>query len=91
LLAPDAIVQPYEQTLNKMPAIDRREWASQVIEQISEIGCDPNTVLQIFAGQKYRKYLLPGLQGAGYTFNIPLAHLGIGQQLAWFKSHLIVN
>jgi len=91
LLSPNAIVQPYEQTLNKMPASDRRKWASQVLEQILRINYDHNTNFQIFAGQKYKEYLLPGLQDAGYTVNTPLAHLGIGQQLAWFKSHLAAS
>ncbi|WP_347275964.1 DUF6884 domain-containing protein [Leptolyngbya sp. FACHB-321] len=87
LLSPTALIQPYEKTLNKMPVSDRREWASRVLRQISELGCDQTTVFQIYAGQKYREYLLPGLRAAGYSFNTPLARLGIGQQLAWFKSH----
>jgi hypothetical protein len=83
----DKVIDPYEQTLNDMPASERRSWASEVFEQIlKEL---PNGgQIQIFAGERYREFLIPLLTNAGYKTNVPLEGLGIGQQLAWFDSHL---
>jgi hypothetical protein len=81
----DEILKPYEQTLNNMPAEERRSWANKVFEQIlKEL---PNGgQINIFAGIRYREYLVPLLENAGYEIEIPLSELGIGKQLAWFDS-----
>ena len=34
LVSPDAIIEPYDQTLNTMPQRDRKEWAATVMEQL---------------------------------------------------------
>lgn len=83
LIHRDAVIEPYEQTLNDMPAGDRKVWASKVFEQILQALPNGGQV-QIFAGDKYRDYLIPMLEDAGYSVDVPLKGLGIGQQLAWF-------
>lgn len=87
LLNKDEIIQPYNQTLKDMPVKERKKWANQIVVQIQrEIHSE--TTIQIFAGISYRKYLVPKLEDAGYIIEVPLINLGIGQQLAWFKSRL---
>lgn len=88
LIDRDAIVEPYEQTLNDATAAERREWSDRVFSQILQRLPNGGTV-RIFAGDRYREYLVPKLQNAGYTVEIPLQGLGIGQQLQWFKQNTI--
>ena len=80
-----AVIEPYDQTLNNMSAIDCQRWASQVFLQILELMPDGGAI-EILAGDKYRRYLVPLLENAGYRVQIPLKGLGIGQQLAWFDA-----
>jgi hypothetical protein len=81
----DQVLEPYEQTLNDMPADKRRGWASKVFEEILKELPNGGQV-NIFAGDRYREFLIPLLESAGYSISIPLKGLGIGQQLAWFDS-----
>lgn len=86
LLDRDAITEPYEQTLNDVPIAERREWSDRVFHQILQR--IPNGgLIRIFAGDRYREFLVPLLEGAGYSIDVPLQGLGIGQQLQWFKNN----
>ena len=48
-----------------------------------------NDFTEIFfhTGKKYRENLIPRLKDWGIQCKIPLEHLGIGKQLAWYKKH----
>jgi hypothetical protein len=81
LLAPETVIEPYNLTLNTMPSDERRAWAGRVFAQIQT--SIPPGKLVVLAGRHYREYLLPLLQTAGYTVEVPMAGLGIGQQLQW--------
>ena len=74
-------INPYEKTLNNMRANEVKQWASQVIEQIRNIGAVDETEFTFLAGEKYRKYLLPHLNNV----QIPLKGLRIGEQLQRLK------
>ncbi|MBL3591834.1 MAG: hypothetical protein JMN24_18970 [gamma proteobacterium endosymbiont of Lamellibrachia anaximandri] len=74
-------IDPYEKTLNNMRANEVKQWASQVIEQIRNIGALEETEFTFLAGEKYRKYLLPHLNNV----QIPLKGLRIGEQLQRLK------
>ena len=37
------------------------------------------------AGEKYRQHLIPKLENLGIHCEVPLKHLGIGKQKAWYK------
>jgi hypothetical protein len=78
-------IEPYNQTLNEMPAEKRKLWALKVFAQILLEMPNGGTV-EIFAGDRYREYLIPLLEQGGYRVEVPLKGLGIGQQLAWFDS-----
>ena len=77
----DEEIKPYDVTLNKMSARERRNWAAKVALQLQD-ECDlENDHFVILAGQKYRQYLLPHLK----SYEVPLAGLPIGKQLQFLK------
>ncbi|HEY9800359.1 MAG TPA: DUF6884 domain-containing protein [Leptolyngbyaceae cyanobacterium] len=86
LIKPQQIIEPYEESLNSAPAQERQQWSQQVFASIVEILPNGGTV-RFFAGEKYRQYLIPLLEEAGYKTEVPLQGLGIGQQLQWFDNN----
>ena len=87
LVAPDTVIAPYDQTLTKMPAAERRAWAGRVLDGLSEVVMPGDRVV-ILAGEAYRSNLVGPLHEMGYTVEVPLQGLKIGQQLSWFKQRL---
>jgi hypothetical protein len=65
LVAPDSRIAPYEKTLNTAGVAERRAWAENVRQQMS-----PHLIgrrhIVIFAGQRYREFLVPALLRDGY-------------------------
>lgn len=83
LVHPDQLIKPYEATLNQMPADDRRLWAKITAQQIEkQIPAGPVIFL---AGSNYREFLIPLLEAKGYSWEAPLARLGIGSQVSWLQ------
>lgn len=82
LVAPDQEIAPYEQTLNTMQRHERLRWAAKVWRAIVVVA-DEDDRLIFLAGQRYRELVAPVLAGLGYTVEVPMLGLGIGQQLAW--------
>ncbi len=77
LLDLDTEIEPYDLTLNEMPAREVATWAKRVFKQIA-VQADPARDHFIFlAGAKYRKYLIPMFASS----EAPLANLPIGKQL----------
>jgi len=88
LLFPDDKIEPYDLTLNDMKSSLRREWAERVFSQMKN-RLSLNDFGEVFfhAGEKYRHYLITKLENIGLQCEIPLKHLGIGKQKAWYKEH----
>lgn len=86
LLLPNDKVEPYNLTLNGMSTDEVREWSERTAKQM-------NNRLQLrdfsraffHAGERYRRYLIPRMEGLGIRCEIPLKGLGIGKQKAWYK------
>ena len=74
-------IEPYNETLNNMPSVEIKQWASLVLEQIKEVCTINETEFIFLAGDKYRKYLLPYIKNS----QIPLEGLRIGEQLQKLK------
>ena len=89
LLHPDDEIDPYDLTLNTMKTQKILEWSNNVFNQMQE-RFDLNEIETVFfhAGIKYRKHLIPKLETLGIEVKIPLAKLGIGKQLGWYKKKL---
>ena len=80
----DEEIEPYDVTLNKLSARERKVWATKVVSQIKRYCNLENDHFVILAGEKYRKYLLPHLE----SYEVPLAGLPIGKQLQFLKEKI---
>lgn len=82
LVAEDEIIEPYDETLNKKSASERRAWSEMVLNQLKQV-CDVRkTGFIILAGRRYYEYLYPDLPHA----SIPLGNLRIGERLKFLKT-----
>ncbi|MBN1545149.1 MAG: hypothetical protein JW902_00655 [Syntrophaceae bacterium] len=77
LVGLDDEIEPYDQTLNTMSARENRQWARQVLQQLSAKADLKNDHFVFLAGAKYRKNLVPYMT----YVEIPLEGLRIGEQL----------
>jgi hypothetical protein len=84
LLLPTRIIDPYEQTLVKAPATERRAWAQRVANAI-EVASQPGSHLVILAGIAYCRDLVPRLQ-ENYSIELPMQGMRMGLRLRWLKS-----
>lgn len=79
LVAPDTILAPYDATLIGQPKSERIAWADRVEEQVRSLEL-PKAVFWFHAGRAYSENL-----GRRLDSRFPVAGLGIGQQLRWYK------
>lgn len=87
LLAPDTVIDPYEQSLNTMPSDERRTWSSRVVGQLDEV-VGANAKVIFLAGERYRSGLVAWAAG---RYEVPMQGLAIGQQKAWLKANLRIE
>jgi hypothetical protein len=85
VVAPNSCIAPYEKTLNTLGIAERRTWSVNVYRQLTPLLTDRKRVV-IFAGQRYREFLVPALLSDGYEVDVPMANLRIGEQLAWLAA-----
>ena len=84
LVAPYTEIAPYDYTLNSLGIAERRSWAEKVLSKLlPEVVTDRHVVM--FAGHRYREYLVEPLERHGITVDVPMAHLRRGEQLAWLS------
>ena len=81
LLRLDDVVEPYEQTLNAMPKVERLAWADRVLAQLRSVVALESDTLVLLCGAKYREHLVPYIRHA----KVPLKGMSLGQQLSWLK------
>lgn len=84
LIHPDAVIAPYEKTLNTMGVKERRAWAERVIEQM-KVRMPESDRITLLAGQRYREFLLPYLREGARIIDMPLEGKRIGEQLQWLS------
>lgn len=85
LVAPDDVLEPYEETLNGKSVASKRGWASGVLEQLRATIDISDTTFEIHAGAEYRAFgLVDGLRQHGAAVDVPAEHLGQGEQLAFY-------
>ena len=80
LIHPDTVTAPYDDYLGAMTKAQRQAWGFMVCEQIKAAGLADQPAM-ILAGKHYAapvSHLFP-------TLSLPLAGLGIGQQLRKLK------
>lgn len=84
LLAPEMSIAPYNRTLNRMPAAERRAWAEKVKAQMPETLPEADEVV-LLAGLRYREHLMAALTARFRKVRIPMLGLSIGRQLQWLS------
>ena len=85
LVHPNAVIAPYDETLNNMPVAARRDWAKRVKSQLAETLPSVDEVV-IFAGRRYREYIEQHLRARFTSVEVPIEGLRIGEQLRWLKN-----
>ncbi len=86
LVAPTATIATYDYTLNSLGVAERRAWAEKVLAKLlPELGARRRVV--IFAGLRYREFLVEPLHRHGCTVEVPMEGLRRGEQLAWLSAH----
>lgn len=84
LLAPKDVIPTYDLALKNMMTPKRLEWARQTFRQIESV-TKPDDQIIFLAGHPYREFLVPMLKVRGHPVAAPMAHLGIGKQIAWLQ------
>jgi hypothetical protein len=85
LVEPERVLDPYNLTLDRLSPKLRLLWALGVLRQIDKLPRPERVV--ILAGRRYREHLAVELLDRGYVVEVPMAGLGIGEQLQWLKEH----
>ncbi len=86
LVAPNTKIAPYEYTLNTVGVAERRAWATKVLDKLLPETAGQRRVV-MFAGHRYREFLIEPLRRHGITVVVPMAHLTRGEQLAGLSDH----
>lgn len=84
LVAPDTLIETYDYTLNAAGVGERRAWAAQVLDKLlPEMASEKRIVM--FAGHRYREFLMEPLRRRGIGVEVPMKNLRIGEQLSWLS------
>lgn len=84
LITLDKIIEPYDQTLNKMSKVERVNWAKMVLKELRRQTNLQKDHFVILAGNRYREYLIPHFK----YYEVPMEGLRIGQQLQFLKRQI---
>jgi len=80
----DDEIEPYEATLNTMPAAQVREWAERTLGQLRQRADLEADHFIFLASRKYREHLVQHVRSS----EIPLEGLRIGEQLHWLRERM---
>ena len=83
LVNPDKVLAPYDLSLRQLTARQREAWGDHIAVELTD-RFPAGTVLWFHAGALYRDAIAPVV---AHQVRFPLAGLGIGQQLAWYRHH----
>lgn len=84
LVPEDAVISPYNLTLNAMCSKEIQEWSREASHAINEYTDTENDEFIFLAGERYRRHLLSSIK----NYKIPMKGLRIGEQLAWLRQQL---
>ena len=84
LAEPDQPLDPYNLALTDLAADDRRRWGEGVVAELAARLTLGGAVFEVHAGNPYRVAIEEPLRRSGGRMSVPLAGLGLGQQLAWY-------
>lgn len=85
LVAPDAMLAPYDRRLSESGREYRRAWGARVADQLAAAaGPLSGQTVEVHAGSAYAEPIRRHLTAAGATVIEPLAGLRLGPRLAWY-------
>jgi len=84
LVQPDRVIPPYDRTLNRMSATDRKIWAARVSTRMTQVMPVAGRVV-VLAGERYREYLMDYLRSHHAVVDVPMKGMRIGEQLQWLN------
>jgi hypothetical protein len=88
LVDPDELLDPYDLSLTQLSAAERRAWGERVVDALAKrLDALTRTIFEVHAGSHYRAAIAAPLGRRGARIEAPLAHLGLGRQLAWYDAH----
>lgn len=84
LVAEDAVIEPYNETLNEKSSSERKAWSRMVLNQLQQV-CDiQRNEIIILAGKHYYEYLLPCLHHVA----LPLGNLPLGKRIEFLQRNM---
>jgi hypothetical protein len=87
LVDPDDLLDPYDLALAQLSAVERRAWGERVVDALADrFVVLTGAVFEVHAGSDYRTAIAGPLERHGAAIYVPLAHLRLGQQLAWYAA-----
>ena len=90
IVDPEEIIAPYDTRLSDLSAPESRAWGGKVFTQLeATVGALCGRTFEFHAGKSYVETVQPRLEAAGATVLWPLKGLRIGEQLHWYKEHLV--
>ena len=87
LVDPDELLDPYDVSLRQLSAAERRAWGERVVEALTKRLTVLDATFEVHAGSHYLTAIEAPLERCGARIEAPLAHLRLGQQLAWYAAH----
>ena len=87
LLAPDTVIAPFNETLERTRAATGRLWAARVPRGLSNV-LEPGDRVILLAGVDYRANLVATIRAMGCTVEVPMERLRIGEQRQWLNQEL---
>jgi len=84
LLEEKELIEPYNETLNGKPKIERKAWADKVLSSLSSKVNLQSDEFVFLAGEKYREHIIEHIA----KVEIPLKGLRQGKQLNFYKENL---
>jgi hypothetical protein len=91
LVPPELRIAPYNVTLVRQGIEARILWAERVVGELLPRVAPESDRLIVLAGRAYREPMVALLAARGYRVAVPMAGLGIGQQMAWLKRKEQIN
>ncbi|MFI6518643.1 DUF6884 domain-containing protein [Spirillospora sp. NPDC050679] len=85
LVHPDEVIAPYDTDLTVQPVAYRRAWGAFVVQRLLLHGPLAGRHVEIHAGKAYVDPVRAGLEELGATVSAPVAGMGLGESLAWYK------
>lgn len=84
VVSPEEVIEPYNQTLNKMGMQARKDWAARVQKQLMDL-LPPRAHVAVLAGRRYSEDVVPFLEAQGFDVELPMGTMKIGERLRWLN------